>query len=189
MTQTSTANNNKLPTIHEATASSTNKNDPSSSEPRPCFSLRCVDLCLDWFVFPILLFIQFGATLYTTSHSNNDSLVVPPAYYCMSQVALFCVVAGIYRNVLRRSNHHNNIPVMIMLLPELFTNLLLAWVMMGRLDTALVILEICSLMLLSIMGCVSCIVRNYSSGAGETKCSISTTDHYYQPLLDDEQVV
>ena len=122
-----------LPTINE------------QQEEKKCWTRRSrilttktADACLDWVIFPSLLFVQFGATLYCEEEYQQDDQQLYNIVLCMSSVALFCAVAGIFRQIVRR--HPTLESVVVLLLPEVMTNFLLAWVMIGPLNQALTLL-------------------------------------------------
>ena len=93
-------------------------------------STRSADACLDWVVFPALLFIQFAATMYCQMQQGVSDLDWKVVH---AVVLLFCLVAGLYRQVLRR---HPFESLVLLLLPEIFTNVLLAMVMFWSLEAA-----------------------------------------------------
>ena len=95
---------------------------------RNAISLKTADACLDWVIFPALLFIQFGATIFCQMKEGNATLDWKLVH---STILLFCIVAGLYRQILRQ----NSDSIAMLLLPEIFTNILLAMVML--VDTAL----------------------------------------------------
>lgn len=108
------------------------KNDEKilATPKRRRLSAKVADFCLDWVVFPALLFIQFGATMYCQMKEgalNLDWKIVHITIF------LFCLVGGVYRQVLRR---HPWESLFLLLLPELFTNIMLGTVIFGSLETA-----------------------------------------------------
>lgn len=119
---------------HDNLAAATATTSSSMSKPpfekRKVLSTKAADACLDWFIFPALLLIQFGATMYCHARQGNldmNWMVV------ITVVLLFCLVAGIYRQILRQ---HPWESLVVLLLPELATNVLLALVMMTDLQIA-----------------------------------------------------
>lgn len=170
-----------LPTINEQ-----EKSTPRRSR---FLSTQMADACLDWVVFPSLLFVQFGATLYCQHNQDQDqeeqqqeealAVPLPSTLACMLHIALFCVVAGIYRQVIRR---HPTESLPVLLLPEFMTNLLLAWVMIGSLDQALVLLRWSTGLLLVIGGVthVHSRILNHRQSTG-----VSMDAHYH--LLVDKK--
>lgn len=119
---------------------------------RRWLSTKTADACLDWVIFPCLLFIQFGATLYCQQESGQEGLDPEVStIFCLSCVAIFCAIAGFYRKIVRL---HPCESMALLLLPEVLTNLLLAWVMIGSLDQAVKLL-ICSSGLLAVIGGVA----------------------------------
>jgi hypothetical protein len=88
------------------------------------------DFCLDWVIFPALLFIQFGTTMYCQMEEgtlNMDWKIVHVTIF------LFCLVGGVYRQLLRR---HPWESLALLLLPELFTNIVLLIVIFGSVEEA-----------------------------------------------------
>jgi FlaA1/EpsC-like NDP-sugar epimerase len=104
-------------------------------------SSRTADACLDWVIFPVLLFIQFAATMYCQMRQGVFDLDWKVVH---AVVLLFCVVAGFYRQVLRRHPYES---LVLLLLPEIFTNILLAMVMFGSLLAAYEALIVLTLLL------------------------------------------
>jgi hypothetical protein len=107
-------------------------------------STKTADACLDWVIFPALLFIQFGATMYC---QMRQGILILDWKVVHATVLLFCVVAGVYRQVLRR---HPWESLVMLLLPEVFTNILLAMVMFGSLITAYESLVVLTFTLLAV---------------------------------------
>lgn len=93
-------------------------------------SVKFADAILDWFIFPALLFIQFGATIYC-QYQRGELTVCPKLVFI--GVALFCLVAVAYRHVYRI---HPIQSLVLLLLPEVFTNGILAAVMLSSLETS-----------------------------------------------------
>lgn len=130
-----------LPTINE--------NDlPDVTKPRRrslcLLSTKTADECLDWVVFPALLFIQFGATMFC---QMKQGLLILDWKAVYATVLLFCVIAALYRQVLRR---HPWGSLILLLLPEIFTNVLLGMVMFGSLLAAYEALVILLLILFGV---------------------------------------
>eukprot|EP00980_Cylindrotheca_fusiformis_P003661 scaffold818_cov136-Cylindrotheca_fusiformis.AAC.27 len=99
---------------------------------RPLMSTNALDFCLDWVVFPSLIFIQFGATMYCQMKEGTltmDWRVVHVTIF------LFCLVGGIYRQVVRRHSWNS---LGLLLLPELFTNITLGVVIFRSLEEAFI---------------------------------------------------
>jgi hypothetical protein len=63
-----------------------------------------------------------------------------------STIFLFCIVAGVYRHILRRYSEF----IVLLLLPEIFTNVVLALIMFGEIKTAYMVLVFLTLILFSI---------------------------------------
>jgi hypothetical protein len=133
-----------LPTIDEKMR---HEDETMKTSKRPRYngilSTRTADACLDWVVFPALLFVQFGATMYCQSQQGMLTL---NWIRVLATVAIFCIVAGIYRQVLRR---HPMDSLLLLLLPEIFTNILLALVMFGNIESAFQVLVILTLVLMA----------------------------------------
>jgi hypothetical protein len=108
-----------------------NRDDKFLSKPRERrLSAGVADFCLDWVIFPALLFVQFGSTMYCQMKEgtlNMDWRIVNATIF------LFCFVGGVYRQVLRR---HPWESLALLLLPELFTNIMLGVVMFGSVEEA-----------------------------------------------------
>lgn len=111
-------------------------------------SAMVADFCLDWVVFPALLFIQFGATMYKQMH---ESTLTMDWRVVQGTIFLFCLVAGVYRQVLRR---HPWDSLVLLLLPELFTNILLGIAIFGKLEEAFTYL-VSFTAVLSVLGLVA----------------------------------
>lgn len=97
-------------------------------------SAGVADFCLDWVIFPALLFIQFGTTMYCQMKEGTlymDWKIVHVTIF------LFCLVGGVYRQVLRR---HPWESLALLLLPELFTNIMLGLVIFGSIEEAFIYL-------------------------------------------------
>jgi hypothetical protein len=112
-------------------------------------STKTADACLDWVIFPALLLIQFGATMYCQAQQGILTLDWTKVLPCLM---LFCLVAGVYRQVLRR---HPSESLFFLLLPELFTNGLLAMVMFGNLERTFEALILLTFVLLLVGGFAS----------------------------------
>ena len=118
--------------VVEKMTSYNNKNDRSSVGRR--ISVKCADAVLDWFVFPFLLFIQFGTTMYC--QQQQDILIVQWEF-AMCTISTFCIAAVGYRKIFRIHPIHS---ITLLLLPEIFTNIVLATVMFTNIVNALYIL-------------------------------------------------
>jgi hypothetical protein len=108
-----------------------NKNDRSVGRR---ITVKCADAVLDWFVFPFLLFIQFGTTMYC--QQQQDILTVQWEF-AMCTISTFCIAAVGYRTIFRI---HPIQSITLLLLPEIFTNIVLATVMFTNILNALYIL-------------------------------------------------
>ena len=97
------------------------KNNRSSVGRR--ITVKCADAILDWFVFPLLLFIQFGTTM---SCQQQQGRLTVQWTLAMGVVSIFCLAAVGYRKVFRV---HPAQSMTLLLLPEIFTNIVLATVM------------------------------------------------------------
>jgi FtsH-binding integral membrane protein len=129
---------------------SAQKSDPTIRRVGRNLSVKCADAVLDWFIFPSLLFIQFGATMYYQEQAQTSDM---PWNYVMTGVALFCIIAVVYRKIYRI---HPIQSLTILLLPEVFTNLILATVMFNDIKTAFLVLIVFTIVL-SVLGGVGCI--------------------------------
>eukprot|EP00533_Pseudo-nitzschia_delicatissima_P007490 CAMPEP_0116103692 /NCGR_PEP_ID=MMETSP0327-20121206/14022_1 /TAXON_ID=44447 /ORGANISM="Pseudo-nitzschia delicatissima, Strain B596" /LENGTH=178 /DNA_ID=CAMNT_0003595823 /DNA_START=57 /DNA_END=593 /DNA_ORIENTATION=+ len=118
-------------------------NDDGSSVRQRLLSGRCIDALLDWIVFPLLLFIQFGTTMYCQQEGGTLNIRWMPA---MGLIAIFCLASVIYRNVFRV---HPIQSITLLILPEVFTNITLVTVMfVSDLMTAANTLTVLTLILL-----------------------------------------
>ena len=97
-------------------------------------SVKCADAVLDWVIFPALLFIQFGATMYC--QKKQGTLGMRWEIVLMT-VAIFCLVSIMYRKIYRA---HPIQSMMLLLLPEVFTNGILATVMFTSLENSFQVL-------------------------------------------------
>lgn len=108
-----------------------------------CLSVQLADAIMDWFIFPALLFVQFGTTMYTQVQRNMDDVhdaSLPIGWIqTMATVTLFCLVAIAYRTIYRI---HPIQSLWLLLLPEVFTNTVLATVMFAPLSTAYEVLVV-----------------------------------------------
>jgi hypothetical protein len=86
-------------------------------------TFKSADAILDWIVFPLLLFIQFGSSMFFQQQLGVLNLRWAPA---MGIISLFCVASVKYRNIFRS---HPVQSIILLLLPEVFTNIVLATVM------------------------------------------------------------
>ncbi|CAJ1963996.1 unnamed protein product [Cylindrotheca closterium] len=139
-------------------------------------SAKVADFCLDWVVFPALLFIQFGVTMYK---QMNESTLKMDWRVVQVMVFLFCLVAGVYRQVLRR---HPWDSMVLLLLPELFTNILLGIAIFGKLEEAFTYL-VTFTAALSLLGLVAAGQVLYWEQRRPVKLSSSD----YQLLKEDQQ--
>ena len=141
-------------------------------------SVKFADAVLDWFIFPALLFIQFGATMYYQQQTQTTDM---PWKYVMTGVAIFCVIAIVYRKIYRS---HPIQSLTILLLPEVFTNVILATVMFQDFNTAFLVLIVFTVVL-AVLGGVGCIqITHY--GRQEEKAAASGD---YQRLHQEEDDV
>ena len=124
---------------------------PPKSSKGGCLSARVADCCLDWVIFPALLFIQFGATMYCQQMAGVPEALALDWRVVHFTIFLFCLVAGLYRQILRQ-HPWQSLP--LLLLPEFFTNISLAFVMFSNLNTAYFVLVSLTL-LLSLLGLVA----------------------------------
>ena len=116
-----------LPTIDEQRVAD---DYPITRVRETAFSMTRVDMCLDWVVFPLLLFVQFGVTMHCRRKiglENLDWKLVNAA------ILIFSIFAGLYRKVVRI---HPRRSLILLLMPEIFTNGLLLMIMVGKLDLA-----------------------------------------------------
>lgn len=141
-----------------------------------CLSKRCADCCLDWVVFPALLFVQFGATIYCQVKEGVPQTLDWRVVHF--SIFLFCLVAGLYRRVLRRQSWDSK-SLVLLLLPEIFTNILLATVMFSSLETAFETLVVFTL-LLTVLGLFAAATASTSEG------EVASLEDY-QLLLEKEE--
>eukprot|EP00934_Nitzschia_sp_Nitz4_P004154 Nitzschia sp. Nitz4//scaffold148_size54725//31499//32074//NITZ4_006660-RA/size54725-processed-gene-0.23-mRNA-1//-1//CDS//3329536754//4144//frame0 len=170
---TSSSNNN------DHTAATTPTKETSKSSLNKCCC--CVsELLLDWVVFPLLLFVQYGFSWHcqqSDQHLNNNTTLFPSAWLTALCVASFCLTSVGYRHVIKTHPVWNT-HLVLLLLPEAFTNILLAvalWVSLGQ---ALMVLTGFTL-LLALMGMG--VAWHAQSWA------ISTGEDVYQ-LLEEESL-
>jgi len=150
-------------------------------------STKTADACLDWVIFPSLLFVQFGATLYCDEEHQQDDQQLYNIMFCMSSVALFCAVAGIFRQIVRR--HPTLESVVVLLLPEVMTNFLLAWVMIGSLNQALTILYWATGLLVVVGGITYTHARIlYRQGLPDDLKKSLVNPNHYQLLMDKKMM-
>ena len=135
-----------LPSISESNPMETSKKSRQASSRGRFLSARVADAFLDWIIFPALLFIQFAATMYCQAQRGVLELAWADV---MILVSIFCIVAGIYRRVLR---NHPSESLLLLLLPEIFTNLLLCAVMFGDVTGALILLRVLTAILVLVGG-------------------------------------
>jgi hypothetical protein len=142
MLRTRDSNHNDLETIDMAYAHSTamghrtttvGPSEAATKQHRGILSVKMADAILDWFIFPALLYIQFGVTIYCQHQRQLDNKTAPPpsdlawVFPIFVTITAFCVVAIGYRKVYR---HHTTISSLaLLLLPEVFTNVVLCAVM------------------------------------------------------------
>ena len=133
---------------------------------------KTADACLDWVVFPGLLFLQFGATMYCQA---KQGILELDWAIVLSAISLFCFVAGVYRQIMR---FHPSESMVLLLLPELFTNFLLAMVMFGNLARAFESLAFLTCVLVLIGGLAS---------AHASLHRRKTAPQDYQPLAGSDE--
>ena len=183
-TGVSSSNKKKQSKKENKTKKSSNTNNNSTGS---IFSSKFADACLDWVVFPALLFIQFGATMHWNTNNsqqqqqqNEETLVSLDWKIIHSTILLFCLIAGIYRQILRSKSASENCSIVFLLLPEIFTNILLALVMILPTITiayyALVVLSIT----LAVVGCI------FEYFVDDKDDDVEVTGDY-QRLRDDEE--
>jgi hypothetical protein len=120
---------NSLPSIYEETMDrdddcrdgDLHKTDKSMR----LLTIKSADAILDWIVFPLLLFVQFGTAMYCQQQLGVLNLRWTPA---MGIISVFCVASVKYRKVFRS---HPVQSITLLLLPEVFTNIVLATVMVA----------------------------------------------------------
>jgi hypothetical protein len=106
-------------------------------------STKTADACLDWMLFPALIFVQFGLTMYYSQ--MKEGILVMDWKVVHSTILVFCITAGFYRQILRL--HSDSI--FLLLLPEMFTNMILL-ATLGDFTTAYNILVAMTIVLLLI---------------------------------------
>mmetsp|Transcript_17187 Transcript_17187/g.27874 ORF Transcript_17187/g.27874 Transcript_17187/m.27874 type:complete len:148 (-) Transcript_17187:435-878(-) len=85
--------------------------------------------CSDWFIRPILLFVQFGAKLYS---QRQKGLLTMDSKMVFLGVALFCLSSISYRRFFCKTFQ----VLVLTFVPEVFTNIVLATVIFVRLEIA-----------------------------------------------------
>jgi hypothetical protein len=151
MSTSSSSSSKSLPTVDEKAL---HHHHEKGQQRVDAFSSETADACLDWVIFPLLLFIQFGATMYCQMEEGG---VLPRLDWKTVHMTVFtfCLVAGIYRQIMRRHTRWCSlVRLLLLLLPEIFTNILLAMVMFTSLSMAYTALTILAL-LLSLIGIVA----------------------------------
>jgi len=118
----------------EKTACKNNRSSSPSSSVGRWVSVKCADAVLDWFVFPFLLFIQFGTSMYCQQQQGRLTVQWE---FAMCTICIFCIAAVGYRKIFRI---HRIQSIILLLLPEIFTNIVLATVMFINISNALYIL-------------------------------------------------
>ena len=168
----------------------------SNSNKVGCLSTKVADACLDWVIFPALLFIQFGATMHWSSGSSSEQTTgteqqLPNGIVIVvnddstslnwmvvhSTIFLFCLIAGIYRQILRQKSDS----IVFLLLPEVFTNILLALVMVLPTITIAYYVLVALSVVLATVGCIF----EYFVDVDQQEVVV-TSD--YQRLNDEEDV-
>ena len=97
---------------------------------RRILSTFTADAILDWLVYPMILYVQFATTMYWQMKQGVLELEWTAVTV---DVLLFSLVAGVYRQILRQHPYES---LSLLLLPEIFTNILLAMVVFGSIVTA-----------------------------------------------------
>jgi hypothetical protein len=180
---TSTALMLSVPSTCDDNAINNNKKKSYTTGGKPSrvgrnISVKFADAVLDWFIFPALLFIQFGATMYYQQEAQTTDM---PWFYVMAGVAIFCITALVYRKIYRI---HPIQSLMILLLPELFTKVILATVMFQDFNTAFLVLIVFTI-ILAVLGGVGWIQINQSSRRDEAVAAAGD----YQRLHQEEDDV
>mmetsp|Transcript_23170 Transcript_23170/g.43000 ORF Transcript_23170/g.43000 Transcript_23170/m.43000 type:complete len:181 (+) Transcript_23170:63-605(+) len=119
-------------------------------------SVKFADALLDWFIFPALLFVQFGATMYC---QQKQGLLIMDSKLVFSAVALFCLFAIAYRKVYRV---HPIQSLVLLLLPEVFTNVVLATVMFAGLKIAFETMNVLTAVMAALAGVGSVQLYQYA---------------------------
>jgi len=102
------------------------KGDKKKGSVRRILSVKCADVILDWIIFPLLLFVQFGSTMYYQQSMGMRKLPWAPT---MGVISVFCIASVKFRNLFRT---HPVQSIALLLLPEVFTNVVLAIVMVSN---------------------------------------------------------
>ena len=126
-------------------------------------SVKFADAVLDWVIFPALLFIQFGATMYCQKKQGTLNMSWEIVLSC---VAIFCLVSIMYRKIYRV---HPIQSMVLLLLPEVFTNGILATVMFTSLENSFqVMLGLTAVLgMLSGIGSIQIATFNRQTAAGD----------------------
>ena len=167
--------------IHTAVPAGRDQDPANNTSQRPTarrgiLSTSCADAALDWVVFPALLFVQFGVIMYSQMLQDSLRLSWPVV---MATIFAFCVVAGVYRRFLRKCCSS----LVLLLLPEIFTNVVLALGMIGDLEYAFDFLIIFTGVLAGIGAGLAVIVSRMGDEAGDYR-PLHVEEH--QEESDDE---
>lgn len=167
----------KLHSIYEETmnrnddgnATATSRRATRTTNRLPTFS--CADAILDWIVFPLLLFVQFGTTMYCQQQLGILKLPWMPM---MGIISVFCLSTIEYRKIYRG---HPSQSITLLLLPEIFTNIVLASVMI----VSPLYISVCILAVLTVVILFATTIGHFQVGRHER----SVKDEGYK-LLDEE---
>mmetsp|Transcript_4707 Transcript_4707/g.11446 ORF Transcript_4707/g.11446 Transcript_4707/m.11446 type:complete len:204 (-) Transcript_4707:2177-2788(-) len=126
----------EVPSVHEAIAMNTDSGNgdddvnnmfkkPKSSVGRRLVTVKFADAMLDWVIFPLLLFVQFGTSMYCQQYQGTLHIQWFPT---LTAITIFCIASVGYRKIFRA---HPVQSIAALLIPELFTNIILATVMLA----------------------------------------------------------
>lgn len=110
------------------------------------FKTKSAERCLEWIIFPILLFLQFEVTMHC-EFAHGDEVKLLDWRVVHVTILVFCLMGGIYRQIMRLYHCQSTV---LMLLPELFTNLVLGRVLFGSVFKGYELLVILTFVLLFI---------------------------------------
>eukprot|EP00536_Pseudo-nitzschia_multiseries_P012332 jgi/Psemu1/31734/gm1.31734_g len=148
---------------------------PKTLVRRRLVTVKCADVMLDWVVFPLLLFVQFGTSMYCQQHQGRLNIPWVPT---MTTIAIFCIASVEYRKVFRI---HPIQSMAALLIPELFTNTILATVMLAD-DLSIALY---SLILLTVVIVVIAMIGRFQLSRYRVSAPVPTANDY--KLLDRDE--
>lgn len=146
------ASSNDIDSTSSSTSSSTMEDERAASpssmsqmvtkQRGGILSIKEADAILDWFIFPALLYIQFGVTLYCQHRQQPYEKQIGLMWIIVifMTITIFCLIANGYR----KFYHHcpTVAQLLLLLLPEIFTNIVLCIVMVAGVFIGLAVLVV-----------------------------------------------